>query len=296
MKRTLKLITFGTLALSGGLVGIGQSLQPTGSNAALAFDRTTGKSPALPPAPSGKSTILGGEILNVDPVRDQLFLRPFGEKPMKILFDERTHVYRDGKIIPLRELGREFHASVQTVLDGTDVFALSIHVLSQAPQGDCEGQVLSYNPGTGEMSVESQLSPKPIKLIVPANALLARMGQSTFTSVQSGLSDLAQGALITARFVPDEHGRPVATEISILATPGSQFILAGNVSYLDFNSGQLDLVDPRDEKRYQVSFDASRIPATHKLRLGDQVRIVANYHSTRYVASDITVNSASPND
>jgi len=296
MKRSLQLITFGAFALSAGVGGSAQSLEHSGSSTPAAFNSATTKLPELPPAPPGKSTILGGEILNVDPVRDQLSLRPFGEKPMKILFDERTRVYRDGKTIPLRELGREFHASVQTVLDGTDVFALSIHILSQAPQGECEGQIVSFNPGTGELSIGSALSPEPIRLLVPANTLIARMGQTTFTSMQSGASDLAQGALVTARFVPDQHGRPVATQISILATPGSQFILAGTVSFLDFNSGQLDLVDPRDEKRYQVSFDPSRTTGTRHLRMGDQVRIVASYQATRYVASDITVSSASPSN
>ena len=52
--------------------------------------------PALPPAPRGKSTIIGGEIRRVDPVRDELTLRVFGQHPVKILFDDRTQVYLDG--------------------------------------------------------------------------------------------------------------------------------------------------------------------------------------------------------
>ena len=36
---------------------------------------------------------------------------------MKILFDERTQVYRDGVRIPLRDLRPEDHASVQTILE-----------------------------------------------------------------------------------------------------------------------------------------------------------------------------------
>jgi len=95
--------------------------------------------PALPPVPRGESTIIGGEIQNIDLVRDELTLRVYGQRPMKILFDERTQVYLDGKKIPLHDLGSGDHASVQTVLDGTSVFALSIHMLSRLPRKRLQG-------------------------------------------------------------------------------------------------------------------------------------------------------------
>jgi hypothetical protein len=108
------------------------------------FDRRPGHSAA--PA-ARKSTVIGGAIQNIDPVRDQFTLKVFGGKPMKILFDERTQVYRDGKKTPLRELRPDDHASVETVLDGTKVFALSVHMLSQLPEGERQGQVIDYNAG-----------------------------------------------------------------------------------------------------------------------------------------------------
>jgi hypothetical protein len=288
MKPTRTLITIGAVALIQGLVGSAQSQQRSESSPALAIDSSTSKSPGLPSAPTGKSTIMGGKIQTVDPVRDQFSLKAFGERPMKILFDERTQLYRDGTRIPLRELGKECHVSVQTVLDGTDVFALSIHILSQAPQGECEGQVLNFNPDTGELAVESPLSPEPIKLLVPANTLVVRLGQSTFTSKRTGLSDLTHGALVSAKFAPNQQGRPVASQIAILAIPGSEFILAGSISFLDLNAGQLDLVDPRDDRHYGISFDSSRIPATRSLHLGDRIRVTASYQATGYMANGIT--------
>jgi len=100
---------------------------------------------SLPPLPPGKTTILGGEIRNFDPVRDQFSLRIYGQRPMKILFDERTQVYRDGVRIPVRDLGFEDHASVQTTLDGASVFAVSIHILAGSQEGECEGRVLKYD-------------------------------------------------------------------------------------------------------------------------------------------------------
>src|SRR6266702_6104419 len=99
---------------------------------------------ALPSMPHGKSTILGGQITNLDPVLDQFTLRVFGERPLKILFDGRTQVFRNGTRIPLRDLRTEEHASVQTALEGPNVFAISIHMLSDLPQSECRGSVLDY--------------------------------------------------------------------------------------------------------------------------------------------------------
>ena len=70
-------------------------------------------SSTMPPLPRGKSTILGGAIRDVDPVLDRFTLRIVGEKPIRILFDERTQVFLDGKKIPLRELRPSSHASVE---------------------------------------------------------------------------------------------------------------------------------------------------------------------------------------
>jgi hypothetical protein len=243
----------------------------------------------LPPAPPGKSTIMGGQIRNVDPVRDQFSLLVYGERPMKILYDERTQVYRDGARIPLRDLGPEDHASVQTVLDGTAVFALSIHILSQTPQGECEGAVESFNPDTHELAISSALSPQPVTVLVPANTLVSRVGQSTFSSDRAGLSDLVNGTLVSARFSPVRQGIPVASQISILAVPGSHFVLAGEISFLDLDSGLLDLVDPRDEKSYRIYFDSDRLPVSRKIRLGDHVRVAATYQAPHYVADDISI-------
>src|SRR3954451_1240131 len=122
---------------------------------------TTADFSALPSMPRGKSTVLGGKIDDVDPVLDQFTLRIFGQRPMKIFFDERTQIYRNGAKIPLRDLRPEEHASVQTVLEGTSVFAMSIHMLSDMPQGESEGRVVDYNPETRELTIGSSMSREP---------------------------------------------------------------------------------------------------------------------------------------
>jgi hypothetical protein len=233
---------------------------------------------------------MGGEIRNVNPVKDELTLKVFGQKPVKILFDERTEVYRDGKKIPLHDLHTTDHASVQTVLDGINVFALSIHILSQTPEGDYQGRVLNFNRSTTELTISSVLSRQPLKLLVPADTKVVREGQPSFTAGQRGLSDLVRGDLVSVKFAAGKSGHGVASEISILATPGAEFIFIGNIDALDTHTGTLVLIDPRDDKSYQISFSSSRLPTSKNLHVGDHIIVTANFDGIRYVARAITPN------
>jgi hypothetical protein len=245
---------------------------------------------ALPPEPPGKSTILGGEIRFIDPVKDVIVLKIFGRGPVKILFDERTQVFRDGKKIPLHDMRPADHASVQTVLDGTDVFALSVHILSQTPQGDYQGRVLSYNPASTELLISSITSREPMKLLVPASTRVVREGQPGFTAGQQGLGDLVHGSLISVKFEPDRSGRGIANEIVVFATPGSQFVFGGSITDLDTHSGMLSILDPRDDKSYRISFSSTRLPVSRKLHTGDRITVTAVFDGVHYVAQAITPN------
>ena len=246
--------------------------------------------PGLPPVPKGKSTVEGGLIRDVDPVRDQLTLKVFGGKPMKILFDERTHFYRNGVRTPLRDLRSGEHASVETVLDGTDIFAVSIHMLSDSPEGECQGQVLSFNASDGELTVRAGLSNEPIKLRVPQGTPVVRSGQAAVSSPNGGLSDLIAGALISVKFESGNNGEGTAKQIAILATPGSAFVFSGNIVFLDLHSDVLVLVDPRDNSSYKISFDPGRFPNSHDLREGARVTVTTDFDGSRYVARAIKID------
>src|SRR5215472_12308346 len=242
----------------------------------------------LPAMPRGKSTVLGGQITNIDPVLDEFTLRIFGQRPMKILFDERTQVYRDGRRVRLHDLRQEQHASVQTALEGPNVFALSIHMLSDVPHGETQGRVLNYDPETRELTLGSTLSHEPIRLLLREDTPVVREGQSAFTSASAGQGDLVSGSLVTVTFDASEKGRAVANRVTVLAKPGSAFVFSGKLSSLDMHSGIMVLVDPRDQKSYQVSFDPGLTANAGSLHVGDQVRVSAAFDGTRYTAADIT--------
>lgn len=258
------------------------SSQPAASHKVSAGD--------LPPLPRGKTTVLGGQIVNLDPIRDRFTLKVYGEKPMKIMFDERTQVYRDGSRIPLRELGSSDHASVQTTLDGTDVFAVSIHILSKSPQGDYQGRVLGYNSATGELIIEGDAAGNPLRILVTGGTSIARRGQESFSATRQGIADLEKGALVSVTFESSEKGRGIATQVAILAIPGSEFVFTGDLSSLDLHASSLVLVDPRDGQTYRIFFDPSRLESSRDLHVGQHLRVAVKYDGTRYVASEIAAN------
>ena len=290
MGRLFVSVLLGSFAMAQIQAAKAQSGQVVDPQPALKQEDALADLPALPPAPQGKSTILGGAIRSVDSVRDQITLQVPGQRALKILFDERTEVYRDGKRIPLRELGPTDHASIQTLLDGTNVFALGIHMLSQSPEGEYQGQVLGYDSASRELTVSDTMVRDHVKLFVPASTPIVREGQPDFSSVHPGASDLVNGTLVSIKFKSEKPGRGVASQITVLATPGSTFVFEGNVSALDMHSGLLALSDPRDERSYQIYLDSSGLAASQNLHEGDHVRVTAHFNGTRYVASAVTID------
>jgi Domain of unknown function (DUF5666) len=294
MGRLLAVVILSSVAFAQSVSSVGsKSAQEQRVQAASTPESAFGSPTRLPPMPLGKSTVIGGAIGAVDRVRDQFTLNVFGGRTLKVLFDERTQVYRDGLRSTLRDLRPGDHVSVETVLDGTTVFARSIHLLSAVPEGECQGQVLNYNPGDRELTVRDVLSRQPVKLQVPAGTSIVRQGQADSASPDSGFSSLTRGALISVKFQSDNKGHGVASKIAILAVPGAAFVFVGNVTFLDLRSGLLVLVDPRDDKRYEVSFDSARFPISHELHEGVDLTVTAAFDGARYVAHKIAINSPS---
>jgi hypothetical protein len=287
MDRFLTVVMFAGAMMAPLRLAHAQTRAMPDRQADLESATATGDFSALPAMPHGKSTILGGEIRNVDPVLDQFTLRTVGQRPMKILFDERTQVFKNGNKIPLRELHSDEHASVQTVLEGANVFAISIHMLSDLPEGECQGRVLSYDPGTHELTIGSSLSREPIRLLLRDETQVVRVGQTAFVSASAGKTDLVNGALVNAKFDANGKGRAVASHVTVLAKPGSEFAFSGKLSSLDLHSGLLVLIDLRDQKSYQISFTSVTVPASDTLHAGDQVRVTATYDGASYTATQI---------
>ena len=289
MKGLLAIAIFGGAAFAQQTIASSQAQTPL-SPSELKSVVGSASIPGIPQPPKGKSTIMGGEIQRIDPVRDVLTLKVYGQRPLKILFDERTQVFRDGKKFPLRELSPADHASVQTLLDGTNVYALSVHILSKTPQGEYQGVVQNFNPATNQLTISSVLFREPLKLVVPPGTPIARVGQSIFTAQQDTGSDLARGSLVSVEFGADNTGRAVASHVSVLATPGASFVFIGTITSLDLHSGKMSIADSQDDKTYQVSFDGASLSKSQTLHPGDNVMVTADFSGDHYTASAITIN------
>jgi hypothetical protein len=258
----------------------------SGSNSSVRSGSSAGNLADVPPLPPGKSTILGGQIRNIDQVRDQFVLHVYGEKPLKVLYDERTKIFRDGNRIPLLELSPAEHASVQTTLDGSKVFAISVHILSQTPKGAFEGRIESYEPGSGMLTLVGAGSQGLFRVRISQDTAVSREGQTAFTAKSRGQFDLVPGALVSLTFQSDSKGQGTAQQITILATPGASFVFVGTVTALNVAGGYLVVLDLGDERSYQIHF-SSQDPVVEKLHQGDRVRIGADYNGTRYEATEI---------
>jgi hypothetical protein len=245
--------------------------------------------PDLPPQPKGKTTLLGGRIHAVDHVRDRLVLDVFGGGKMAVLFDERTHVFRGEETGSLDDLKNGERAYVDTTLDGKDVFARNIRVLP-IPTGQGNGQIVDYDAGRRELTLRDTLSPRPVRMRLAAGARIKR-GEQTAT-----LADLQPGTLVTVGFVPgsDQQGRdhqPLVNEVEILALPGASFYFSGEVTFLDLSRGLVVIVDPRDNRNYEVYIDGNNPEMARKIREGANVMVEARFDGSRYEARSVTVNA-----
>jgi hypothetical protein len=244
--------------------------------------------PELPRAPGGRSSVIGGEIRSVDPVRDQFTLKVFGGKSVKVLYDERTQIYRDGTKISVLSLKADDHASVETTLDGTAIFALRVHLLSNVPAGEARGQVESYNPQTGELKMNVTVSHEGFEVHVALGTPIERIGQ--LASSSGGSSDIARGTLVDVKFKGGKGGHGEATHIDVIALIGSAFVFRGDVSSLDVKAGRFVIADMNNKQTQEIAFDPARFPGSRNLHEGSSVRVTAHFDGTRYVASEIAVD------
>ena len=241
----------------------------------------------IPPLPGGKVTLLGGTIQKVDHIRDRLTLQVFGGDRTAVLFDERTHVFRDGKSATLDDLKNGERAYVDTTLDGTQIFARNIRVVAQLPTGQSSGQIVDYRPGSGELIMRDTISPEPVKMRLAGNAVILQGDRI------AGPAELKAGTLVTLAFTPGNGEAPIVRQISILALPGAAFIFSGRIDHLDLRRGLLVVVDPRDNKSYEVYFDPTARHLARDLKQGVDVTVQATFDGRRYQSREIAVNSVS---
>ncbi len=244
--------------------------------------------PDLPPLSKSKVTLVGGTIEKLDRVRDQLTVRPFGGGGrMKILFDARTRVYRDGQVTSPTDLKKGDRVYVDTILNGTNIFARNIRFNTNVPQGESQGSVISYNADRGELLVRDALSPQPMGVRLNSSTRILQ-GERVMSA-----SQLEAGTLVAVKFDSENNGRDVAREISVLALPGATFTFAGELVAVNLRSGLLVLNSVTDHKTYEINFDPSKFAVDNNWQQGTDVSVQTRFDGTRYTAQNVTIISPS---
>jgi len=261
--------------------GNGNSSAPTGN----ILDRESNPGDPLldvPPLPKGKATLVGGRIEKIDPIRDRITVEPFGGgQTMKVFFDERTHIYRDGTETTQANLHKGDRVYVDTMLDGPHVFAKNIRVVTQLLPADASGQVLSYDQRSGIMTLHDQISAQPISFSVGPQTVVSKENHASGSA-----ADLRQGSLVAVRFSPGTGRRGTAQQITVLATPGTSFTFAGKVMHLDLRNGLIAVENDTDHQTYDITFDPTS-KLKDNITIGSQVQVKATFTGNGYKAEAI---------
>lgn len=240
--------------------------------------------PELPPVPKANATLIGGTLERIDMVRDRVTVRVFGGGKESFLFDPRTQVYRGGKAVTVADLHEGERIYLDTILDGSTVFARTIRLTSAHATGTSQGVVLKFRGNGGELVLRDAMSP---------NAVDVRVNPST--RVMQGdravpISALVPGTLVSIRFSSEEGAHNTATEISVLAQPGTRYTFSGQVVHIDLRTGLLVLNSSTDHKTYEVYLPPSINPE-EGLQPGVTVKVATDFDGERYVVRNISVDS-----
>jgi predicted RNA-binding protein len=256
------------------------SITEDSDDSSIAVDPTT-LLPDLPPLPKANATLVGGTVERIDLVRDRVTVRLFGGGKESFLFDPRTQVYRGAKAATVADLHEGERIYLDTMLDGSDVFARNIRLNAAHATGTSQGVVVKFRSDRGELTLRDALAP---------NAVDVRVSSSTKVSQGDRvvpISALVPGSLISVSFSSAAGARNTATEISILAQPGTKYTFSGQVVHIDLRTGLLVLNSSTDHKTYEVYLGPGMNP-DENLRPGANVTVTTDFDGQRYVARNIS--------
>jgi hypothetical protein len=257
------------------------------SDAAAANSAVESNDPLLsvPPMPKGKTTLIGGQVHNIDQIRNRMDVDSFGGGHMRVNFDERTHFFRDGVETTQLAIHKGDRVYVDTMLDNTRVLARNVRVNTGGVAASASGQITRFDPKSGTLTLRDQIAARPVTFNIDQNtALVADKNSGVSTVTQN---DLRPGSIIAVNFAPSGN-RGVAKQITVLALPGSVFTFVGRVTNLDMR-GALAVDNQSDQRNYEIRFDPAQVRASRSLVVGSQVVVKAQFNGQNYDAQSIEV-------
>jgi len=235
----------------------------------------------LPPLPHNRVTLVGGTVTAVDEVFNRISVRPFGAKQqMRLGFDARSLIYRDGRPGTAQDIRSGDRVYVDTMLDGSRLFAKTIQVETSPPSGSGHGQILGYDAEARMLTLRDELSNQPVHFrLSPAAAI--RCGEQACSAAA-----LKTGSLVALDF-GTQQGQAVVQQVSVLAAPGSEFSFFGRVTFVDLSRKLIAVANNNDGKTYEVSLGSIAPSILQKLHEGSEVGIAAVFDGNQYIARSL---------
>jgi len=240
--------------------------------------------PDLPPVPKANATLVGGTVERIDLVRDKVTVRLFGGGKESFLFDPRTQIFRGRRTVTVADLHEGDRIYLDTILEGSNVFARSMRLNVAHATGTSQGVVVRFRNDRGELTLRDALSPNSVDVRVTASTTVLQDNRAVT------INALVPGSLVSVVFSSAAGAGNTATKISILAQPGTKYTFSGQVVHIDLRTGLLVLNSSTDHKTYEV-YLATGLSPDENLRPGANVTVTTDFDGQRYVARNISFNS-----
>jgi hypothetical protein len=257
-------------------------LDSSATSGALATD---GHDPILDPAPMPRTTttMVGGTITGVDRLRNKMTVHVFGGGHWTVNFDERTHIFHNGRETTQLAIKKGERVYVDTQLDNNkhDIFARNIRVGVAELPADADGQIIAIDPKHNELTLRDSLNSVPVRFAVDQETRISS-GQTP-----AAFKDVKPGTLVHVRFAASSPNRGLAREVSIIAVPGSTFTFAGKITFLDLHRGLIAVQNTTDDRNYEIHFAPSAVANRDQLGVGRDVLVRATFEGTRYMAQSV---------
>lgn len=223
--------------------------------------------------PGGKVGLVRGVLKRNDAVHDQLVIRAFGGRDVRISFDPRTKLLPENTShvtsIPVGAV-----VSVDTVTDHGRLFARSVRMgASSSTAVELSGKVVRYDAGSSRLILRDPISPENVSLRVTGSTLVVNQGKAASTQA------LAPGMLVRVKFFADKN---TADDIEILATRGDSFAFEGRILSVDLRSRVVALSNNTDQSVRELAIGSLDSASMALLHEGADVDIQAEFDGDRY--------------
>lgn len=242
------------------------------------------------PLPNNPLSLIGGNVRKVDGIRNRLVIQPFGGgRELSVLFDDRSHIYRNGAATTVLGIHRGDRVYVDTMALEHRTFARTIRVETATGPVETHGQVIHFDPSRQVVEMRDSLTSQVVIFSIADRTVLHKKnGVAT-------AGDLVPGALIEAVFAPGRKGG-IADDVNILAVPGTSYVFVGRITNVDVRQGLFAVDNEGDHRNYELRYNAAQIPEHDHLRVGAKVTAHANFDGTGYLVDSISIIEPAPDN